>query len=77
MFFYDFNQLDYFIENSFIHNLKQEQEFIISILDLYEHKKTNLLTITNHMIELTHSIDNNKDKEQNFHSAICRIKKII
>lgn len=75
MFFYHFDLLDDFIQNNFIFNLKQEQQTLTSILDLYAKKKSNLIMITNHMIELTNSIQ--EDEIKAFQGQIIRIKKIV
>lgn len=44
MLFYHFEQLEDFIQSDFIINLKSEKEELSQIIDLYECKKTNLLS---------------------------------
>lgn len=44
MLFYHFEQLEDFIQSDFIINLKAEKEELSQIIDLYECKKTNLLS---------------------------------
>lgn len=75
MFFYHFDLLDDFIQSNFISNLKQEQQTLTSILDLYMERKSNFIMITNHMIELTNSIQ--EDEIKAFQDQIIRIKKIV
>lgn len=72
MFFYKFDLLDNFIENNLIIQLKAEKEYISQILTLYNNKKSNLLSITNNMMEMTYGIE--ESKLDYFHEMIDSIK---
>lgn len=50
MLFYHFEQLEDFIQSDFIINLKSEKEELSQIIDLYECKKTNLLSSSSQKI---------------------------
>lgn len=65
--------LDNFIKSNSISNLKIEKENIKHIMDLYDSKKSNLLAITNNMIEVADSM--NKNKLESFHEIISLLKR--
>lgn len=73
MLFYHFNMLDNFIKSDLIKNLKTELDNIQRLIDLYENKKSNLLAITNNMMEVTDSIS--KNKLNNFYETTSLLKK--
>ncbi len=73
MLFYEFDVLDNFIKNNLMSNLKTEKENITQIINLYDNKKSNLLEITNNMIEVSDLID--KNKLENFYETISLLKK--
>ena len=72
MLFYEFDTLDNFIKNNLICNLKTEKENIKQIMNLYDNKKSNLLTITNNMIEIADLMD--KNKLEDFYETISLLK---
>ncbi len=72
MLFYKFDLLDNFIEDNLIIQLKSEKKEINQILTLYDNKKSNLLAITDNMLEMTYGIDENK--LDYFHEMIDKIK---
>lgn len=72
MLFYEFDTLDNFIKNNLISNLKTEKENIKQIMNLYDNKKSNLLTITNNMIEIADLMD--KNKLEDFYETISLLK---
>lgn len=73
MLFYSFDTLDDFIKSNLISNLKTEIENIKEIINLYENKKANLLSITNNMLEMTDLI--NKKRLEKFHETVTLLKK--
>ena len=72
MLFYQFDMLDDFIKHNLINNIELEKQNIMEIIELYENKKTNLLTVTTNIIEVTNSM--NKKKLQKFHDTISSLK---
>lgn len=72
MLFYNFNGLDDFIKNDLISNLKIEKETIKKIINLYDTKKNNLLTITNNMLEIADFIP--KHNLEYFHETVTVLK---
>ncbi|MCI8760545.1 MAG: hypothetical protein HFJ34_05460 [Clostridia bacterium] len=60
MLFYHFDMLDHFIQTDLIGNLKAEKESLKEIMNLYNNKKMNLLSITTNMIAISESLDKNK-----------------
>jgi hypothetical protein len=72
MLFYHFDILDDFIKNNFITNLTTEKENIEQILALYENKKSNLLSVTTNMMEITEFVD--KNNLDNFYKTISLLK---
>lgn len=75
MLFYHFELLDDFIKSNLINNLKIEKENIEQTINLYENKKSEFLTITTNMVDLTNSI--NKKKLENFYETISSLKKLF
>lgn len=73
MLFYNFDILDNFIKSNLINNLKTEKENIEQIINLYNNKKSNLLSITANMIKITDSI--NEKKLDNFYETTSLLKK--
>ncbi len=72
MLFYHFDMLDNFIKNDLIRPLKIEQENIQQIISLYDNKKSNLLAITNNMIEITDAIT--KNNLDHFYETVSLLK---
>lgn len=72
MLFYHFDMLDHFIQTDLIGNLKTEKENIKEIMNLYNNKKMNLLSITTNMIALSDSLD--KNKLDNFYETVSLLK---
>lgn len=72
MLFYNFDMLDNFIKSNLINNLKMEKENIEQLIDLYRNKKSNLLAITNNMIEVADLMD--KNKLEDFYETISLLK---
>lgn len=72
MLFYKFDLLDNFIQDNLIIQLKAEKEEISQILTLYDNKKSNLLAITDNMLEMTYGIE--ESKLDYFHEMIDSIK---
>lgn len=72
MLFYKFDLLDNFIQDNLIIQLKEEKEEISQILTLYDNKKSNLLAITDNMLEMTYGIE--ESKLDYFHETIDSIK---
>ena len=52
MFFYDFENLDNFINTTLTINITEEQKHINDIILLYDKKKITLLNITNHLLSM-------------------------
>ena len=74
MFFYNFNELDNFINNdSLVNNLIQEKEVIKKIIDLYTTKKESLLNIISNIITTSDSIE--KNKLDTFYQTTSSLKK--
>lgn len=73
MLFYNFDILDNFIKSNLINNLKTEKENIEQIINLYNNKKSNLLSITANMIKITDFI--NEKKLDNFYETTSLLKK--
>ena len=73
MLFYEFDTLDNLIKNNLINNLKAEKENLKQIINLYENKKSNLLEITNNIIEIADLIQQNKLED--FQEIISLLKK--
>lgn len=73
MLFYHFDMLDNFIKNNLISNLKIEKENIKQLINLYDNKKSNLLSITDNMIEVVEYMDNGK--LESFYDTISLLKK--
>lgn len=57
MLFYNFETLDSFIENNLNINIREEENKLNNIIQLYNNKKIALLSITTNMIEITNTID--------------------
>lgn len=72
MLFYDFNLLDNLIKSDFISSLEREKEKLEEIMDLYNSKKDNLLTIIDHMLEMTDII--HKNKLEDFYATVSCLK---
>ncbi len=72
MLFYKFDLLDNFIQDNLIIQLKSEKKEISRILTLYDNKKSNLLAITDNMLEMTYGIE--ESKLDYFHEMIDSIK---
>ena len=72
MLFYNFNTLDDFIKNNLISNIKAEKENLNQLKNLYANKKSNLLTITTNMIEIT---DFMEEHLEDFQEVISSLKK--
>lgn len=72
MLFYHFDMLDHFIQTDLIGNLKTEKENIQEIMNLYNNKKMNLLSITTNMIALSDSLD--KNKLDRFYETVSLLK---
>lgn len=72
MLFYKFDLLYNFIQDNLIIQLKAEKEEISQILTLYGNKKSNLLAITDNMLEMTYGIE--ESKLDYFHEMIDSIK---
>lgn len=72
MLFYHFDLLDNFIKNDMITNLKQENENIKQITNLYHNKKMNLLSITTNMISLADGL--NKANLDSFYETVSLLK---
>lgn len=75
MLFYEFDMLDNFIKNNLISNLKVEKENMKQIITLYDNKKSNLLEITNNLVEVVDSMSMDKNKLENFYETISLLKK--
>ncbi len=74
MFFYNFNELDNFINNdSLVTNLIQEKEVIKKIIDLYTSKKETLLNIISNIITTSDSVA--KNKLDTFYQTTSSLKK--
>jgi len=72
MLFYHFDLLDNFIKNDMITNLKQENENIKQITNLYHNKKMNLLSITTNMISMADGL--NKANLDSFYETVSLLK---
>ena len=75
MLFYHFDLLDSFIKSNLITALNLEKENLREILGLCEKKKSNLLSITNTIIEFANSI-NTKDFDH-FYDKISLLKQLF
>lgn len=72
MFFYDFNNLDNFINTTISKKILDEKNHVNDLINLYNNKKENLLNITNNMISATNILkDNNLE---NFQKIILSLK---
>lgn len=72
MFFYDFNNLDNFINTTLSEKISDEKNHVSDLINLYNNKKENLLNITNNMISATNILkDNNLE---NFQKIILSLK---
>ena len=60
MFFYEFNNLDNFINMDLRKKLTEEMNRIQNIISIYESKKETLSTILNDMIAITNYLDEKK-----------------
>lgn len=60
MFFYNFETLDYFIENKLNLAIREEENKLNKIIQLYNKKKINLMSITTSMIEIDNTVEKNK-----------------
>lgn len=72
MLFYHFDMLDHFIQTDLIGNLKAEKESLKEIINLYNNKKMNLLSITTNMIAISESLD--KNKLETFYEIVTLLK---
>ncbi len=72
MLFYNFDRLDDFIKNDMIPNLKTERETIKEIINVYDNKKNNVLTIVNNMLDIADSI--HKSNLDHFHKTVSLLK---
>ena len=75
MFFYDFNDLDNFINNTLIKALPDEHTRINGLISLYNDKKENILNITTNMIAATNN--SNKNKVDDFHKTVSLLKQAL
>lgn len=75
MLFYNFDYLDDFIKNDIIPNLKKERETIKEIINVYDNKKNNLLTIINNMLDIADSIQ--KPNLDEFHKTVSFLKQSL
>lgn len=75
MLFYHFDMLDDFINHNLVNNLKTEEKSIEQIITLYENKKSNLLSITTNMVEVTESM--NKKNLEDFYETFSSLKKLF
>lgn len=75
MFFYNFDDLDVFINNSLEKSIVDEKNRIDNIINLYENKKENLFNITTNMISITNTISDNK--LDNFYETSSCLKKAL
>ena len=73
MFFYEFNNLDNFINMDLRKKLTEEMNRIQNIISIYESKKETLSTILNDMIAITNYLD--EKKSDDFIQAISLLKK--
>ena len=73
MFFYNFKELDNFINDNLINNLIQEKETIKKIIDLYTSKKETLSEFIDNIIKSSDSIE--KNKIDTFYETTSSLKK--